>query len=33
MKTLIIVLIAFVLVPFVSPQTEQFPPEKKSCNS
>ena len=33
MKTLIIVLLALVLVPFVSPQTEQLPPEKKSAIS
>lgn len=31
MKTLIFVLIVLVLVPFVSPQTEQFPQEKKSA--
>jgi hypothetical protein len=30
MKTLMIVLVAFVLVPFVSAQTEQFSAEKKS---
>jgi len=31
MKTLMIVLVAFVLVPFVSAQTEQFSAEKKSA--
>ncbi len=30
MKTLLIVLMAFILVPFVSAQTEQFPQEQKS---
>jgi hypothetical protein len=30
MKTLIVVLMTLVLVPFVSAQTEQFPKEKKS---
>ncbi|MBK7632763.1 MAG: hypothetical protein IPJ23_19205 [Ignavibacteriales bacterium] len=31
MKTLIVVLMTLVLVPFVSAQTEQFPKEKKSA--
>ncbi len=30
MKTLLIVLMAFILVPFVSAQTEQFPQDQKS---
>ena len=31
MKTIIIVLIAFIIVPFTSSQTKQFPEEKKSA--